>query len=167
MYHGNGIHFTSQRLVATSAHCMSETLDKLQIVHSCTTPNNETDGRVGQIMVDIGNRARNKPSAKFSRPSPGWKRLLALSHLRFKNRDLLRYCIRQRFVFTALLGNNTRRLLEEDIQHNMFQIDKVILPDDQCPLNNFRNRSCNDFALLYLDRKMAFTYDDLHYGHGG
>ena len=61
MYHGNGIHFTSQRLVATSAHCMSETLDKLQIVHSCTTPNNETDGRVGQIMVDIGNRARNKP----------------------------------------------------------------------------------------------------------
>ena len=166
MYHGNGIHFTSQRLVATSAHCMSETLDKLQIVHSCTTPNNETDGRVGQIMVDIGNRARNKPSAKFSRPSPGWKRL-ALSHLRLKNRDLLRYCIRQRFVFTALLGNNTRRLLEEDIQHNMFQIDKVILPDDQCPLNNFRNRSCNDFALLYLDRKMAFTYDDLHYGHGG
>ena len=57
--------------------------------------------------------------------------------------------------------------LEEDRQHNMFTIDKVILPDDQCSLNNFRNRSCNDFALLYLDRDIAFTYDDLHYGHGG
>ena len=70
MYHG--IHFTSQRLVATSAHCMSETLDKLQIVHSCTAPYNETEkmtGRVGNIMVDIGNTARNEPSAKFSRPS--------------------------------------------------------------------------------------------------
>ena len=81
--------------------------------------------------------------------------------------DLLHYCIRQRFVFTALIGNNTRRVLEEDRQHNMFTIDKVILPDDQCSLNNFRNRSCNDFALLYLDRDIAFTYDHLHYGHGG
>ena len=59
-------------MVATSAHCMSETLDKLQIVHSCTTPYNETEQmteRVGHIMVDIGNTARNEPSAKFSRPS--------------------------------------------------------------------------------------------------